>query len=325
MLPSQRRRTPSPATPALSQGSAHLKGLHFSKRPRVDEDHMHDPDSADVEMAGLSSIYLPSPNTISIEPQATGDGRLHCPNHVYQSLLPALEVSSSKDAEEQVDTPASPPESLSSNFPPDIVLARIIEPANSKLMFPFFIRGLYIDGWSLVGHVHLSEQQNMPWAHGIAHAFTANRTHCITALNVPWVPQLVVGTVDIAMRADGRFGVEDLLNWPQLYSPSRPYLAFLPKMPKPSSWATPLWENAHPHHFVRASDELSGRAFGYLSSSRLGTLWDIVARMNDTVEEFKQSSAHQETAILDEVVGLQDAMHNTLMMFAISSTYRDVV
>ncbi|GJE85700.1 hypothetical protein PsYK624_017790 [Phanerochaete sordida] len=80
-------------------------------------------------------------------------------------------------------------------------------------------------------HDPLGEHRNFRWARGLAHTFTKNDTHCVTALNVSWVPLLIVGIVNLSLRSDGRFGVEDPLNWPQFYSASRPHLAFIPKRP----------------------------------------------------------------------------------------------
>ncbi|GJF00594.1 hypothetical protein PsYK624_168870, partial [Phanerochaete sordida] len=44
----------------------------------------------------------------------------------------------------------------------------------------------------------LDEHRKFSWARGLAHAFTDKDTHCVTALNVPWIPWPVVGRVTIS-------------------------------------------------------------------------------------------------------------------------------
>ncbi|EKM49136.1 uncharacterized protein PHACADRAFT_201977 [Phanerochaete carnosa HHB-10118-sp] len=170
-----------------------------------------------------------------------------------------------------------------------------------------------------------TEGRNFSWARGRAHANTDSGTHVVVALNKLWVPQLVVGRVDIILRPDGRFGIEDPLNWPQLYSESKPYLALIPKAPRATSDAAPLWQTPASKDFIRANDDASGGAFGYLSRVRLVALGKIVDKLDGEVQAFKRSSSAAQPAVIDDLRRLQAAMHNAMTMFGIPSTYRDVV
>ena len=164
----------------------------------------------------------------------------------------------------------------------------------------------------------------MSWARGMAHAFNDQNTHCVIALNVGWVPCLVVRQVNVILRADRRFGIEDPLNWPQFYSHTRPYLALIPKMPRPSHWAVALWETPGQQNFVRANDNPDSKAFGYLISARLTTLCGIVDKLDELVEAFGLAW-FKDPSVFNKLRRLQAAMQNALTMFAIPSTYRDLV
>ncbi|GJE98473.1 hypothetical protein PsYK624_147050 [Phanerochaete sordida] len=142
---------------------------------------------------------------------------------------------------------------------------------------------------------------------------------------MPWIPRLVVGRVDIIMRADGRFGVEDPLNWPQLFSPSRPYLAFLPRQPRPHVEIACLWETPKPQEFVHANDDPSGLAFGYLDSGRVSAAQKAVTSLDNLVAEFRGLVPPPPAPVTAELCRLQAATHNALTIFAIPSSYRAII
>jgi hypothetical protein len=75
----------------------------------------------------------------------------------------------------------------------------------------------------------------------MAHTFNNQNAHCVITLNGRWVPRLVVGHVDIVLRAGGRFSVEGSLNWPLFHPHTCSYLALIPRMSRPSRWAAVLW------------------------------------------------------------------------------------
>ncbi|GJE86778.1 hypothetical protein PsYK624_028600 [Phanerochaete sordida] len=171
----------------------------------------------------------------------------------------------------------------------------------------------------------LAEQRNFRWARGLAHAFTKKDTHCVTALNVSSVPHLVVGPVDVPLHSDGRFGVKDPLNWPQLYSTTRPHLPFIPKRPTHQAVCAPRWLTPVPNDFIRANDDPSGQAYGYLSSHKLRNLRLIVGDLDGMVHVFQRLSPALQTHIIDELLRLHAATRNALALFAVPSSFRNVV
>ncbi|GJF00685.1 hypothetical protein PsYK624_169830 [Phanerochaete sordida] len=195
---------------------------------------------------------------------------------------------------------------------------------DSSLVGPSIVRAAPVDP-SRYHRDPLGEHRNFCWAQGLAHAFTENGTHCVTALNVPWVLQLIVGAVDISLRSDSRFGIEDPLNWPQLYSPLRPHLPFIPKCPTRQAVCAPLWLTPTPHDFLRANDDPSGEAYGYLSSRKLRDLRLIVEDLDGMVVIFQRLSPAPQTHIIDELLRLHAATRNALALFAVPSSFRNVV
>lgn len=195
---------------------------------------------------------------------------------------------------------------------------------DSSLVGPSIVRSAPVDP-SRYLRDPLGEHRNFRWARGLAHAFTENGTHCVTALNVPWVPQLVVGAVNISLRSDGRFGVEDPHNWPQLYSPLRPHLPFIPKCPNYQAVCASLWLTPTPHDFLRANDDPSGEAYGYLSSRKLRDLRLIVEDLDGMVAIFQRLSPALQTHIIDELLRLHAATRNALALFAVPSSFRNIV
>ncbi|GJF00826.1 hypothetical protein PsYK624_171280 [Phanerochaete sordida] len=132
----------------------------------------------------------------------------------------------------------------------------------------------------------LAEQRRLNWARGLAHTFTDEGTHCVTALNTTWIPRPVIGVVDILLRSDGRFGVEDPLHWPQLYCSNLRYLPFIPNCPADRNPFTVMWHCPLEDDFVRANDDPSGQAFGYLVSHKLAHLRDAIQTMDRQIAEY---------------------------------------
>ena len=168
-------------------------------------------------------------------------------------------------------------------------------------------------------------QRRMNWARGLAHAFIEGDNYCVTALNTTYVPRLVLGNVDIALRSDGRFGVEDPLNWPQLYCPHLKYLPFIPNRPGDKDPASALWHCPQEADFIRANDDPSGHAFGYLTSRKLRVLHEVVAALDPHRVKFLAMQPAPIQAVVDQVAFLKAALHNTLGLFAVPSTYRGLV
>lgn len=194
----------------------------------------------------------------------------------------------------------------------------------SSLVGPNIVRSMAFDP-SRHFRDPLGEHRKFHWARGLAHAFTDKDTHCVTALNVPWVPWPVVGHVAISLRSDGRFGVEDPLNWPQLYSPSRPHLAFIPKRPTHQASCAPIWTTPTPTDFLQANDDPSGQAYGYLSSRKLLLLRTSVEELDYIIHGFLCDTPAPQTQYVEEILRLQAATRNALALFAVPSSFRNIV
>lgn len=98
---------------------------------------------------------------------------------------------------------------------------------------------------------------------------TPDQKWVIKGLNVDWIPQPVLGRVDVAMRSDGRFGIADPLVWPQVASSRQPHLVMIPRRPLPSHPAAVLWENVQPADFEPVNDDPQGSHYGRLTQSVL--------------------------------------------------------
>lgn len=164
----------------------------------------------------------------------------------------------------------------------------------------------------------------MKWARGLSHAIVDDRYY-ISALNADWIPRPVMGTVSIILRDDGCFGVEDPLNWPQLYSYDRPYLALIPKRPKSGSWFDVLWQRPAENDFIRASDSAKGEAYGYLDDAWLSSARNLVRTMSERAGLFKKVSRAVDQLVLEDLARLVAALQNSLTIFSIPSTYRNIL
>jgi hypothetical protein len=94
-------------------------------------------------------------------------------------------------------------------------------------------------------------------------ACTSNDGQVITTPNMTFVPEPHVDEEDIRARADGRFGVADCFQWPQLYADRFNWTVCIPRkeshpLPKPLSWAwyTPILED-----LCQSSSVAPGRGF----------------------------------------------------------------
>jgi hypothetical protein len=146
-------------------------------------------------------------------------------------------------------------------------------------------------------------------------------------LNVSYVPLPVLGVIQIKIRRDGRFGVEDPLNHPQIHCSAKPYLALIPSRPPPTHPSAILWGYPSLEEFVRANDHPEGEAYGWLESSRLDSLkrgvdpiWSRISALSVVAGSNKQS-VQKDPALQELKAGLRRA----LKMFDIPCTYRDLV
>jgi hypothetical protein len=87
----------------------------------------------------------------------------------------------------------------------------------------------------------------------------------IKALNITWIPQPILGQVEVQIREDGRFGLEDPLNWPQCHCSDKPYLALIRRRPSsPDHPSFVLWDKPAYGDFERVNDHPLSEAYGWL-------------------------------------------------------------
>ncbi|GJE91173.1 hypothetical protein PsYK624_073220 [Phanerochaete sordida] len=168
------------------------------------------------------------------------------------------------------------------------------------------------------------DDEAMKWARGRVHALVDDR-YLLIAINADWVPRPVMGRVGIMLRDDGRFGVEDPLNWPQLYCPDRPYLALIPKRPPRHTPLAFLWETPRKEDFVSANEDPGGGAFGYLAPAKVAKLRDVVQSTRDSAGAIKRYSPAAHVAVAEVLNRLVAALHSSFTLFGIPSTFRNIV
>ncbi|KAI1788727.1 hypothetical protein LXA43DRAFT_1024268 [Ganoderma leucocontextum] len=120
---------------------------------------------------------------------------------------------------------------------------------------------------------------------GLVASTDARHSFLVTSPNAGFVPEIIQGIVDVVLRSDGRYGVVDPIQWPQIFAPRYGYLAAIPKrVDDDHPWA-PIWRAPIPGDFVALSGTpVSG--FGLLSTSFLGPLRLLVAEMSQRVEAY---------------------------------------
>ncbi|KIP03040.1 hypothetical protein PHLGIDRAFT_16136 [Phlebiopsis gigantea 11061_1 CR5-6] len=128
-------------------------------------------------------------------------------------------------------------------------------------------------------------QSRNHWLRGLVEAVTSDQKWVIKALNVDWVPQPVMGRARVALRSDGRFGVEDPLLWPQLVSAQQPHLVMIPRRPHPSHPAAVLWDNVHAEDFEAVNDDPHGSQYGLLQPTAVQKLQQAVSYLDKPVND----------------------------------------
>lgn len=91
--------------------------------------------------------------------------------------------------------------------------------------------------------VTLGKQASVPWNDALAAAVAYGGKYVITTPNMTYVPAPPSSPIDVRVKTDGKFGREDPLHWPQLYS-NDPKINFMCCIPRSSSSArrAEIWE-----------------------------------------------------------------------------------
>ncbi|KAJ3488155.1 hypothetical protein NLI96_g3039 [Meripilus lineatus] len=133
------------------------------------------------------------------------------------------------------------------------------------------------------------------------------------------VPEPVLDRIQVLVREDGRFGVEDPINWPQYFSIAYCHYPLISRRPSnPNDDRQPLWWRPTPHDFV----PLHGSAvsnLGTLSPERRGILRSLVNKMTTRISIVQRNTSPRHINFCDL------SMRASMSCLSFPSTYRDLV
>lgn len=150
---------------------------------------------------------------------------------------------------------------------------------------------------------------------------TACEQWVLTSPNVDFIPEPVLDRIQVLVRQDGRFGVEDPIQWPQLFSTTWSHYALIQRQPTdPNAPHQPIWWKPSRKDFV----PIHGSAvsfLGTLDSQPRSRLQALVDEMSTKIETFvktrRNSPSHLNFCNL--------SMRASLNCLSFPSTYRDLV
>ena len=149
------------------------------------------------------------------------------------------------------------------------------------------------------------------WLTGVVEAETEDGKWVAKALNTKFVPELILGRAEIAMRADGRFGAEDPLVWPQLISLERLHLVFIPQRPQEPHPAAVLWQVPDDENFIPTNDDPQGGEYGRIASEVMMRLSRLVGTLCSQAASRLEEVYRTQEILARERDETQDAIHRT--------------
>ncbi|KAI0084025.1 hypothetical protein BDY19DRAFT_899243 [Irpex rosettiformis] len=134
-----------------------------------------------------------------------------------------------------------------------------------------------------------------------------------------YIPAPSWGRLNVSLKADGRFGVEDPLLWPQMYVPSSRWrsLACIPRHGHPRR-RLDLWHSPTADVLDAASSGAPG--LYVMKGSMRQAIRNFVEELNNDVQSFEESKGPS-----SHLRWLQLTVNNTLDCLAVPSTDRDIV
>ncbi len=142
----------------------------------------------------------------------------------------------------------------------------------------------------------------------------------ITSPNVEFVPLPIWGTIKLRMRADGRFGIHDPVNCPQMFLYKHGHLAAL--LRKPDDLHDPIacmWRVPKPIDFMPV-DGARTSAFGTLAPAALQPISVCIHQLSNDVRTYLR--AHPQT---EHLPILLVCMMDCLARLQFPSTFRDLI
>ena len=110
----------------------------------------------------------------------------------------------------------------------------------------------------------------------------------IQSLTLSWVPEPHIGTIELTMRSDGRFGAEDHLLFPQVLSATDAYLALIPRRPQGKHSAAILWDSPLPRDFNPVGKQAGGDKLGVLKADVLDRLKAAIANLERRISKHEE-------------------------------------
>ena len=154
---------------------------------------------------------------------------------------------------------------------------------------------------------------------GLVAAPTQDNKYLITSPNMNYIPSPAWGALRVSFRADGKFGMEDPIQYPQMFDKGSAwvYLACMPRVGhrqrRLDLWVTPTVDS-----FDAAGTGVIG--LHILKSPRLQAISDFIKQLDAEVEEFESAKAPS-----THLRWLQLTLHTSFDCLSIPSTHRDII
>ena len=145
------------------------------------------------------------------------------------------------------------------------------------------------------------------WQDALVVADCENEQYVISSPNASFVPRPPVGIVEISLRSDYRYGVEDPIQWPQLYTPEYDYLCAIMRPPPAGDRRfAPVWWTPTESQFFLVEGSMF-KCLGLLDPHTIRPLAELVHELSRLVDAYADESP------LDERLRwLHTAMRNAL-------------
>ena len=121
------------------------------------------------------------------------------------------------------------------------------------------------------------------WHDALAAAATLDPLWVVTSPNMHFVPTPCNGRVDIILRSDYRYGWQDPIQWPQMFTPEYAYLAAVIRQPADDAHVyAPIWWTPDPVNFEIVEGSVI-KCLGLIRAVRLHPLCRLVEQLSATV------------------------------------------
>ena len=151
-------------------------------------------------------------------------------------------------------------------------------------------------------------------------ADSADNRWMITTPNMAFIPEPSLGKKVVSIRADGHFGLEDPILWPQKFWMEGQWLAAVSHRPKyPKHHLQPIWNDVSLQDFV-LSTILT--AFGRLCRHRQAELKSLVSKLANEARTLHRENPNRYGMLLPSVCKQMEEAYDHLDL---PSTFRDIV